>query len=148
MKQCFGRGCLRSLLVAILLLSAQASLQVQSVVAGPPTTGTIVFENIVDGSSNDRTDFTILYGLGVAIDGGCDYVSGPATVTISNHQHVPVNGLQTGDYCISQDPGAEHLWSLVQCFTVGQNMIVPIVDSMITLQDGMKVRCTFTNEPL
>lgn len=148
MKQCFGRGCLRSLFITMLLLASGASLQVRSVVAGPPTTGTIIFENIVDGSSNDRTDFTILYGLGVAIDGGCDYASGPATVTIANHQHVPVNGLQTGDYCISQDPGDEHLWTLAQCFTVGQNMLVPIVDSMITLQDGMKVRCTFTNEPL
>ena len=148
MKTCFSVSYLRVLLITVILLGCQVSLQTQSVLAGPPTTGTIIFENIVDGSTSDRTDFIILYGLGVTSTSGCNYVSGPATVTISNHQHVPVNGLQTGDYCISQDPGAEHLWSLVQCFTLDQNKIVPIVDSMITLQTGMKVRCTFTNEPL
>lgn len=134
-------------LVISLLLSVQPSLLVQHALAGP-NNGAIIFENIVDGVNNDRTEFTILYALGVANNGGCDYIGAPRMIKIANHQNVPVNGLQPGSYCLSQDPGASHLWTLVQCFTVGSNAYVPIVDSMIQLGAGMRVRCTFTNQPL
>lgn len=134
-------------LVMSLLFTIQPALFVQQVWAGPNNSA-IIFENIVDGVNNDRTEFTILYGLGVPTDDGCNYMGAPALVKISNRQNVPVNGLQPGAYCISQDPGASHLWTLVQCFTVGQNAYVPIVNSMIQLEAGMRVRCTFTNQPL
>jgi hypothetical protein len=142
---------LRNLLAALvisLLLSVQPTLGMQHVMAAPDTVS-IVFENIVDSVNNDRTEFTILYALGIANTAGtCDYMGAPVMVKISNHQNVPVNGLQPGNYCISQDPGTAHLWTLVQCFTVGQNAYVPIENSMIQLQAGMRVRCTFTNQPL
>jgi hypothetical protein len=141
------RSRLLAALIISLLLSVQPNLLVQPLLAGP-NDGSIIFANIVDGVNNDRTEFTILYALGVPISGGCNYIGAPAMVKIANRQNVPVNGLQPGAYCISQDPGASHLWTLVQCFTVGQNAYVPIVDSMIQLQAGMRVRCTFTNQPL
>lgn len=134
-------------LIISLLLTLHPEFLMQHALAGP-NDGSIIFANIVDGVNNDRTEFTILYGLGVPIAGGCTYLGGPALVKISNRQNVPVNGLQPGAYCISQDPGSSHLWTLVQCFTVGQNAYVPIVDSMIQLEAGMRVRCTFTNQPL
>jgi hypothetical protein len=141
------RSRLLAALIISLLLSVQPNLLVQPLLAGP-NDGSIIFANIVDGVNNDRTEFTILYALGVPISGGCNYIGAPAMVKIANRQNVPVNGLQPGPYCLSQDPGASHLWTLVQCFTVGQNAYVPIVDSMIQLQAGMRVRCTFTNQPL
>jgi hypothetical protein len=147
MKQLRNRYLLSTLVVG-LLLTLQLAAPVHHALAGPAT-GSIIFENIVESVNNDRTIFTIFYGLGTALDGGgCEYDGGPSLITIANRQNVPVNGLQPGRYCISQDPGDRHLWTLVLCFTVGQNTYVPIEDSMIQLDAGMRVRCTFTNAPL
>jgi len=147
MQQVIRHRRLLAALIITLLLNVQPALLAQPLLAGP-NDGSIIFANIVDGVNNDRTEFTILYGLGVPTSGGCNYIGAPSLVKIANRQNVPVNGLQPGGYCISQDPGASHLWTLVQCFTVGQNAYVPIVGSMIQLQAGMRVRCTFTNQPL
>ncbi len=146
MQQLIHHRVLPALIIS-LFLSVQPNLLAQSLLAGP-NDGSIIFANIVDGVNNDRTEFTILYGLGAPTDDGCNYSGAPAMVKIANRQNVPVNGLPPGAYCLSQDPGASHLWTLIQCFTVGQNAYVPIVDSMIQLEAGMRVRCTFTNEPL
>ena len=108
------RSRLLAALLISLLLSAQPNLLVQPLLAGP-NDGSIIFANIVEGVNNDRTEFTILYGLGVPISGGCNYIGAPAMVKIANRQNVPVNRLQPGAYCISQDPGALPLGKTPTC---------------------------------